>query len=74
MLNRVLRITIVVVLLLPDLYLQNIYCLIFRITLITNFMATAFSALLLQQSYQAVSEFLFLAVWAWHWRLLLSVK
>lgn len=29
-------------LLLPDLYLQNIYCLIFRITLITNFMATAF--------------------------------
>ena len=26
-------------------------------------MATAFSALLLQQSYQAVSEFLFLAVW-----------
>ena len=44
MLNRILKLTIVVVFALPDSYLLNIYCLIFRIFLVTIFMTTAFLA------------------------------
>ena len=43
MLNRILKLTIVVVFALTGLIL-NIYCLIFRIFLVTIFMITAFLA------------------------------
>lgn len=74
MLNRVLRITIVVVFAVTGLILTEYLLPYISDYFDYKFYGNGFSALLLQQSYQAVSEFLFLAVWAWHWLLLLSVK